>query len=106
MHISSPRYMPHVLPISVFLSLSPKWYLLMSAEQDAPCYVFFVTDKKNQRKNLSFVHRNFFSQVCQSKSEAFWNVSHHTFLWWELITYPNPHSGRPPLVGSPRLLIP
>jgi hypothetical protein len=28
MHLSSSPYMPHVLPISVFLTWSPEWYLV------------------------------------------------------------------------------
>jgi hypothetical protein len=29
MHLSSPPYVPHVLPISVFLTWSPEWYLVI-----------------------------------------------------------------------------
>jgi hypothetical protein len=29
-HLSSPPYVPHVLPISVFLTWSPEWYLFLS----------------------------------------------------------------------------
>ena len=33
----------HVLPISIFLTWSPEWYLMRSTEHKAPCYVFFST---------------------------------------------------------------
>jgi hypothetical protein len=35
--------MPHVLPISVFLTWSPEWYLVRSTEHEAPCYAVFST---------------------------------------------------------------
>jgi hypothetical protein len=38
MHLSSRPYVPHVLPISVFLTWSPEWYLVRSTEHTAPCY--------------------------------------------------------------------
>jgi hypothetical protein len=38
MHLSSPPYVPHVLPISVFLTSSPEWYMVRSTEHKAPCY--------------------------------------------------------------------
>jgi hypothetical protein len=43
MHLSSPPYVPHVLPISVFLTWSSEWYLVRSREYKALCYVFFST---------------------------------------------------------------
>jgi hypothetical protein len=39
MYLSSPPYVPHVLPISVFLTSSPEWYLVRSTEHKAPWYV-------------------------------------------------------------------
>jgi hypothetical protein len=35
MHLSSPPYVPHVLPISFFLTLSPEWYLVRNTEHKA-----------------------------------------------------------------------
>jgi hypothetical protein len=35
--------MPHVLPISVFLTWSPEWYLVRSTEHKSPFYVVFST---------------------------------------------------------------
>jgi hypothetical protein len=35
--------MPHVLPISVFLTWSPEWYLARGTEHKAPCYAVFST---------------------------------------------------------------
>jgi hypothetical protein len=32
---------PHVLPISIFLTWSPEWYLVRSTEHIAPSYVVF-----------------------------------------------------------------
>jgi hypothetical protein len=43
MHLSSPPYVPHVLPISVFLTSSPEWYLVRSTEHKAPRYAVFST---------------------------------------------------------------
>jgi hypothetical protein len=43
MHVSSPPYVPHVLPISVFLTWSPEWYLVRSTEHKALCYAVFST---------------------------------------------------------------
>jgi hypothetical protein len=43
MHLSSPPYVPHVLPISVFLTWSPEWYLVRSTELKALCYAVFST---------------------------------------------------------------
>jgi hypothetical protein len=34
---------PHVLPISVFLTWSPEWYLVRSTEHKALCYAVFST---------------------------------------------------------------
>jgi hypothetical protein len=34
---------PHVLPISVFLTSSPERYLVRSTEHKAPCYAVFST---------------------------------------------------------------
>jgi hypothetical protein len=33
----------HVLPVSVFLTSSPEWYLMISTEHKVPCYVVFST---------------------------------------------------------------
>jgi hypothetical protein len=33
----------HVLPISVFLTWSPEWYLVRNTQHKAPCYVVFST---------------------------------------------------------------
>ena len=41
MHLSSPPYVLHALPISVFCISSPEWYLGKSTEHSAPCYVVF-----------------------------------------------------------------
>ena len=43
MHLSSPPYVPHVLPISVFLIWSPEWYLVRSTEHKTLCYAVFST---------------------------------------------------------------
>jgi hypothetical protein len=43
MHISSPPYVPHVLPISVFLTWSPEWYWVSGIEHKAHCYIVFST---------------------------------------------------------------
>jgi hypothetical protein len=43
MHLSSPPYVPHVLPISVILTWSPEWYLVRSTEHKALCYAVFST---------------------------------------------------------------
>jgi hypothetical protein len=43
MHLSYPPYVPHVLPILVFLTWSSEWYLVRSTEHKAPCYVVFST---------------------------------------------------------------
>jgi hypothetical protein len=41
MHLSSPPYVPHVLPISVFLTWSPEWYLVRSTEhKDQGTYTY------------------------------------------------------------------
>jgi hypothetical protein len=40
---TSPPYVPHVLPISVLLTWSPKWDLVSNTEHKAPCYVVFST---------------------------------------------------------------
>jgi hypothetical protein len=41
-HLLSP-YVPHVLPISVFPTWSPEWYLVRNTEHEARCYVVFST---------------------------------------------------------------
>jgi hypothetical protein len=41
MHLFSPSYMLDALHISVFLILSPEWYLVRNTENKAPCYVVF-----------------------------------------------------------------
>jgi hypothetical protein len=38
-----PPYVPHVLPISVFLTWSPEWCLVRSTEHKALCYAVFST---------------------------------------------------------------
>jgi hypothetical protein len=43
MHLSCPPCMLHTLPMSVFLTWSPKWYLVRSTEHKAPHYVVFST---------------------------------------------------------------
>jgi hypothetical protein len=43
MQISSPPFVLHTPPISVFLIWSPEWYLVRSTEHEAPCYVVFST---------------------------------------------------------------
>jgi hypothetical protein len=43
MHLSSFPYAPHVLPISVFLTWSPEWYLVRSTEHKSLCYAVFST---------------------------------------------------------------
>jgi hypothetical protein len=43
MHLSSTPYVPHVLPISVFLTWSPELYLVNSTGHKVPCYVVFST---------------------------------------------------------------
>jgi hypothetical protein len=43
MHLSSPPNVPHVLPISVFLTWSPEWHLVRSTEHKALCYAVFST---------------------------------------------------------------
>jgi hypothetical protein len=40
MHLSSPPYVPHDLPITVFLTWSREWYLVRSTEHKALCYAF------------------------------------------------------------------
>jgi hypothetical protein len=35
MHLSSPPYVPHALPISIFLTSSPEWYLVMNTKHKA-----------------------------------------------------------------------
>jgi hypothetical protein len=42
-HLSSPTYVLHALPISFSLIWSPKLYLVRSGEHKAPCYVVFST---------------------------------------------------------------
>jgi hypothetical protein len=41
MHLSSPPYVPHVPPISVFMTWSPEWYLVRSTEHKARRYAVF-----------------------------------------------------------------
>jgi hypothetical protein len=43
MHLSSHHYVLHALPISVFLTVSPKEYLVRCIEHKALCYVAFFT---------------------------------------------------------------
>ena len=43
MHLSSPLYLQHALPISVFLIWSPEWYLVRSTDHKALRYVVFST---------------------------------------------------------------
>ena len=40
-HLASPTYVLHALPISLFLILLPETYLVRSTEHKAPCYVVF-----------------------------------------------------------------
>jgi hypothetical protein len=57
MHLSSPPYVPHVLPISVFLTSSPEWYLVRSTKHEAPYYVVFSTPLLPHRRQE---HRQIF----------------------------------------------
>jgi hypothetical protein len=43
MHVTSPLYVPHAPPISIFLIWSPEQYLVRSTDHKAPRYVFFST---------------------------------------------------------------
>jgi hypothetical protein len=47
MHLSSPLYVLHVLPIPVVLTSSPEWDLLRSTEHKAPCYAVFSTPRNH-----------------------------------------------------------
>jgi hypothetical protein len=78
MHLSSPPYVLHVLPISVFLILITQWYLVRSRTEGS---VWFRGLLRYFVIRLVFVR------------------------WGVVSTSPNPQAGGPPLVGCPRLLI-
>jgi hypothetical protein len=43
MHLYSPPYVLHSSPLSLFLILSPEWYLVRSTEHKVPRFVVIST---------------------------------------------------------------
>jgi hypothetical protein len=71
MHISSSPYVPHVLPISVFLIWSPKLYLVRSTEHKAACYKCHICTNIFIKMSITVTQTHVLGQVnvvpwCQS----------------------------------------
>jgi hypothetical protein len=74
MHLSSPPYVPHVLPISVVLTSSPEWYLVRSTEHKALCYAVFSTrllpHPCRLRTNMSALSQTFTLDMNHNKHQT------------------------------------
>jgi hypothetical protein len=83
MHRSSPPHVPHVLPISVFLTWSPEWYLVRSTEHKAPCYAVFSTPKSRHPSWAQiYIFNPYFNRL-------FWHFVHFPLFFYCTAKFPN-----------------
>jgi hypothetical protein len=79
MHFSSPPYMPHVLPISVFFTWSPKWYLVRSAEHEMLALKVLITFLAIRNFLSFYLHaRNWFQTYHRSSKRHALTYCHCT----------------------------